>query len=60
MVTSGATFEIYDSNLDFLQKGALPPGQTDQGEEFSGVDYNNRATLLFLGTNRGKIYKWSI
>lgn len=61
VVISKSLFEVYDANVDLICKSELPSQNPDsQSEGISGVDYNSSATGVFLGTDKGRIFKFDL
>jgi len=56
VVTNKNGFQIFNANLDLHSKGEIP----DAAATIQGVDFNARATAIYLGTDTGKVYKYAI
>ena len=55
IITCKDSFEVYTTTLDKIFTGSIP-----NGESIKNVEFNRDGTKFYVGTEKGKIFKYCI
>lgn len=55
IITCKELFEVYHDKLDKVFDGSIP-----SDEQIKTVEFNRTGTCFFIGSNKGRVYKFTI